>query len=101
MGQVHGKGRLRRARDADDDDIGLQEAHGVLAVVVFDGEFDSFDAFEIFFVELMDHAGLQSRFRIRQGADTGQHGADDIDDGDVGRLSQFPQFPAQVGEMMV
>ena len=38
---------------------------------------------------------LQRRFRIGQGADTGQHRTDDVDDGDIGRGRQVLQFTAQ------
>ena len=95
VGQIHGKRRLGRTGYADDDDIGLQKADRILAVIVLDGELDGFDPFEIFFIQAVDHAGLHSRFRRRNLADAIHHWADDIDDGHIGIRRQRLQLAPQ------
>ena len=73
VAEVHRERRLRRARDADEDDVGLVEP-AADAVVVLDRELDRLDAPEVRRVERRPRARLHLRGRARDRRDRSSGG---------------------------
>src|SRR5215213_5452263 len=81
VGEIYAGGRFRRAADANQNDIGLFEIGGILAIVMSHGEVEGVYAPEIFGVEGMLPANLRARSRVEIGSKTGYHW---IEYGDAG-----------------
>ena len=95
VAEVHRQGRLAGARDADQDDVGVDQAVGGLAVVVPDGELHRGDPLEVVGVE----ADLTRRHPLGPvaagGLEREQGGPEQVAVGDAQPLAELADQLAQ------
>ena len=95
IGEIDAGRRLRGARDADQDDIGIVQAPERLAVIVIEGEGHRVDALEILAVEQMLLAGQTARLAAEIGGERADHRIEHRDRRHLQLAAAFDQRLAQ------